>query len=146
MRAGGAQEAGAPGRAEQLDGLHRREDEPEAPAGQPEGAAVGDDGLHGEPARCGPHLQLGEELGVDVERDDVMALRGEVERDAAGPRADVEDRPGLGGGELAPERDVGVIGAALDVVPDDVGARRHANEPSAAPRATSSSRSASIAV
>ena len=53
--------------------------------------------------------------------------------------------PSAAAGELAPERDVGVVASALDVVPDDL-LGRHRNDPCAAPRATSSSRSASIAV
>ena len=44
-------------------------------------------------------------------------------------------------GELAPQRQVGVVGAALDVVPD-----HRVHELSAAPRVTRRSRSSSIAV
>ena len=48
------------------------------------------------------------------------------------------------GREVAPQRQVAVVGAALEVVPDD--RVPHANDPRAAPRSTSSSRSSSIAV
>ena len=42
---------------------------------------------------AGAPLELGQQRGVDVERDDVVAAAREVERDAAGAGADVEDRP-----------------------------------------------------
>ena len=64
--------------------------------------------------------QRGEQLGVAVERDDLVAAAREVERDAAGAGADVEHGRALAVGELAPQRQVEVVGAALDVVPDDV--------------------------
>ena len=74
-----------------------------------------------------------------------MAGVGELERDAAGARADVEDALGRLAGELAPERQVGVVAAALDVVPDHV-VGAHRQYASAWPRRVSSSRSSSSAV
>ena len=47
--------------------------------------------------------------------------RGEPQRDTPGARADVEHRPVRRGRELAPQRQVGGVGAALDVVPDHGG-------------------------
>ena len=64
--------------------------------------------------------QHGEELGVEVERGDRVAGGGERERDAAGAGADVEDPVRGLGRQLVPERQVGRVGAALDVVPDGV--------------------------
>ena len=104
-------------------------------------ARVGRDGADRE-AR-GALAQGVEQLRAAVERDDLVAAAGEVERDAPGPGADVEHRRALAVGQLAPQRQVEVVAAALDVVPEDLG---HVNEPCTAPRATSRSRSASIAV
>jgi hypothetical protein len=47
-----------------------------------------------------------------------VATLGKVECHPAGAGADVEDRPARGGGELAPQRQVGAVRRALDVVPD----------------------------
>src|SRR5204862_68429 len=66
-----------------------------------------------------------------------------VERDPAGPCADVEHRAVLGRRELAPDGQVGGVASAFDVVPDDLD---HRNDPFADPRATSSRRRSSIAV
>src|SRR4029079_13794437 len=95
----------------------------------------------------------GEQVGRAVEGADAVALAGEVERDAAGPGADVEHRAGVADREIAPQRQVLGVGAALDVVPDDLGHVRvlrpggaHAKLLPAAPRATSTSRRPSIAV
>ena len=76
----------------------------------------------------GAGVELGEQQRVEVERGDAMPVARELERDAPGSRADVEDRSGSLGadglrGELAPERQVGVVAAALQFVPDDVPAR-----------------------
>ena len=49
-----------------------------------------------------------------------MAGPGEVERHPAGAGADVEDPTAILGGQLAPQRQVGAVGAALEVVPDDL--------------------------
>ena len=97
---------------------------------------------------AGARAQLVGQLGLEVDGDDVVAPPREVERDAARAGADVEDRPARRGRQLAPERQVGGVAAALDVVPDDVlgSVVVTRTTPCAAPRATSSSRSASIAV
>ncbi len=141
----------AVGAAEQLDGLHGHEDQAEPPLAEVEVAGVGRDGLDRQPGRAG--AQGGEQVGRAVERDDPVALAGEVERHAPGPGADVEHRPGVADREIAPQRQVLGVGAALDVVPDDLGhvrvlrpGRAHAKLLPAAPRATSTSRSPSIAV
>ena len=77
--------------------------------------------------------------------------RGEVERDAPGAGADVEQRPAVR--RAASSRHSGRsarVAAALDVVPDDAGRRQrrgaHRQCPGAAPRRASRSRSSSSAV
>ncbi len=132
------------GRAtEDLHRLHRDEDQREAPP-EVECTRVRADRLDGQPA--GPRAQRVEQRLLGVERDDLVTAPGEVERDAPGSGADVEHRAADDVGERPPGVEVRVVGAALEVVPDDVVRAAHANDPSAAPRATSSSRSASIAV
>ena len=69
----------------------------------------------------------------------------EHQRDSAGAGANVENWPAVIGGKRAPTVKVGFVGAALEVVPDS-GLGDHANDSAAAPRATSSSRTSSIAV
>ncbi len=66
-------------------------------------------------------------------------------RDPAGAGADVEDRPGLLVGQPQPQRQVLQVAVALDLVPDDLGAR-HRQYSAASPRRASSSRSSSRAV
>ncbi len=96
-----------------------------------------------EPFALRARLELREQVGVEVERGDVVAGAGEVERDPAGARADVEHRARLLRGELAPQRQVGAVAAALDVVPAD---RAHRQYSLAAPRSESRPRSSSSAV
>src|SRR5919201_2968119 len=144
--AGAAQEARPPrGAPEQLDGLHRDKHEREAPP-EVEVTGVGARGLDVEAAGAGALPQRGKQLGVGVERDDLVSARGEVERHAAGAGAHVEHGPAGFCGKLAPQRQVLAVGAALDVVPQHGRPRGHENELPATPRATSTSRSASIAV
>ncbi len=85
--------------------------------------------------------------GVAVERDDVVADAGQVEGDAARPGAHVEHRRA---GELAPQGQVGVVAAALGVVPGDelvdAGVRAHRQYSRATPRSASSPLSSSSAV
>jgi hypothetical protein len=126
----------AAGPAEELERLHRDDDEREPPVAEVEGARVGLGGLDGERART--VAQGGEQVAVAVERDDLEAAPREVERDPPGAGADVQHRPAVLLGELAPQRQVGVVGAALDVVPD------RGAHPSALPPSTR--RSSSIAV
>ena len=115
-----AQEAPAAGRsAEQLDGLHGREDEREAPP-EVEVARVS---LHdADPADpLARALSSRSRTGVAVQGDDLEPLAREVERDAPGARAHVEHRAALAPGEPAPQRQVGAVAAALEVVPQHVG-------------------------
>ena len=61
---------------------------------------------------------------------DRVARAREVERDAPGARADVEHGAARRRGQLAPQRQVGGVGAALDVVPDhgaDVAHRQYSS-------------------
>src|SRR5215211_1022899 len=125
--------------AEQLHGLHRRQHDREA-AAQRELARVGADGLDRKAG--GASAKRLEQNRIAVQPDDGHAKRGEVERHAAGAATEVEHRAGAR--ELAPEGQVLGVAAAFEVVPDHV--HHQANDPFAAPRSTSSSRSASIAV
>ena len=113
-----AQERRAPGApAEQLQRLHRHEDERE-PAVEGEVARVGDHGLDGQPG--GAVLERPEERRVDVERDDRRAASRQRKGDPAGAGADVEHRTAGLVGEVMPERKILAVVAALEVVPEDV--------------------------
>ena len=146
-----AQERGpALGPAEQLDGLHRHEDQPEAPPRRGRSRA-----RRRRPSRpaARPRARAARRA-ASAERSSATTSwprAGEMQRHAAGAGADVEHRAAVDGREVAPQRQVLGVGAALDVVPDDLGHVRgpggaHAKLLPAAPRATSRSRSASIAV
>ena len=64
-------------------------------------------------------LELAGQRLVAFEGDNPMTAPGQVERDTARAGADIEDRlTGMRCGQLAPQRQVGAIGAALEVVPD----------------------------
>ena len=95
-------------------------------------------------------VQRRQQLGVDVERDDLVPGAREVQRHAPAARPDVEDRTAGGGGQLAPQRQVRRVAAALEVVPDHLGSLQGRPRSSPvlrrAPRRASSSRSSSIAV
>ena len=106
-----------------------------------------------------PHVELrlaravgerGGERGGSVEAGDRVPRGGEVERHPPGPAAELEHRgPATRSASSLPEREVGRVAAALDVVPDHLGVRRdgaHSPElPGEAARA-SSVRSSSSAV
>ena len=137
-----------PAGPQQLHGLHRRHDEREVAPLQREVARH----RRRPSARPGPRRAARRSSSASSAGSMSSATtswprraRSSVTRPVPAPTSRIG--PLRRGGELAPERDVGVVAAALDVVPDDVlGAGAHANDPVAAPRATSSSRSASIAV
>ena len=117
-----------------------------SPNGGPAELEAGGVGLLGadrDAGRLGAGGELGQQLAVEVERGDVVAVAGEVERHAPGAGADVEHRARLGLRQLAPQRQVGRVAAALDVVPDD---RAHRQYSLAAPRSESRPRSSSSAV
>ena len=94
------------GPAEELQRLHRHEDEGEA-AIDGEVARVGRDG--GDCEARGAVAQGFEQLRAAVERHHLVAAAREVERDAPGARADVEHRRALAVGQLAPQRQVEVV-------------------------------------
>ena len=98
------------------------------------------------PAARGALGEHGEQLAVAVERGDVVPVAGEPQRDAARAGADVEHRAARLARQLAPQRQVGVVAAALDVVPDHVRGDAHRQYSFAWPRRASSSRSSSSAV
>ena len=116
---------------------------PNGAPGELEAGGVGLLGADGEALALGARAQGREQLAVEVERGDVVAGAGEVQRHPAGAGADVEHRAGLGRRELAPQREVGGVAAALDVVPVD---RAHRQYSLAAPRSLSRPRSSSSAV
>jgi hypothetical protein len=129
VRQGAAEErraAGAP--AEQLQRLHRHDDQPE-PAREREPARVGDDGLDLQAHRA-PAQRL-QQRRVGVQRDHRGAAGGQVEADAAGPRADVQDRPAGLVGQRAPQRQVLGVPAAIEVVPERVEVHGAASLPGA---------------
>ena len=101
--------------AEDLNQLHGGQDQCEALAGR-EGARVGAEGGH----TGRPLLQRAEQLGVGVERVDVVSRGVEVASDPAGARPEIEDRSARVGRECAPQFEIGRVGAVLDVVPDDL--------------------------
>ena len=98
------------------------------------------------PGLGGARLEDAEQLGVEVERGHGVAGVGEPERDPPGAGADVEDAFRGVARELAPQRQIGLVAAALDVVPDGVLGDDHRQYASAWPRRVSSSRSSSSAV
>jgi hypothetical protein len=63
-------------------------------------------------------VELGEQVGIAIERDDLVSPPREVERHATGAGADVEDRPAGQRGELAPQRQIGRVRAAFEIVPE----------------------------
>ena len=77
--------------------------------------------LEPERGRLGTGAERGEHARLAVERRDGESVPREVERDPPCARADVEHRAAVLLGELAPERQVGLVAAALHVVPDDEG-------------------------
>ena len=70
-----------------------------------------------EPGGGGAPLELGRQLGVALDRDHLVAGAGQVEGHPPGARPQLEDGAGSRPGELLPERQVGVVGAAFDVMP-----------------------------
>jgi len=105
---------------------------------------VGVQGLRRQPP--GPRRERAEQLGVGVEADHLVPAAGQMEDDAAGPAAELEDRAAAALGQLLPERQVGLVAAALNVVPDRGGGRAHRQNSFAKPRSASSLRSSSRAV
>ena len=159
MRPGTPHERHASARAfEQLDRLHRHQAQGEVAPADREVASVGGDRLDAQSRRA--PAQLLEQDGVEIERRHRVAGSRELERHPTGTRADIEDRPFRALRELQPERQIGTIGTALELVPEDSRRRARGGRPSgrivprgvhdhellASPRAISSSRSESIAV
>jgi hypothetical protein len=158
----GGQEAGALLGAQELDRLHRHDDQGEALLAEVEARGVGLGDRDVELLRDRAVVQRREQVAVAVERDHGVAGARQVQRDAPGARPDVEDRAARLARQRPPQRQVGLIAAALDVVPDDhrrrgqrqrrlrdraqVPASRHRQYSSASPRWASSSRSSSSAV
>ena len=152
------------GPAEELDRLHGHDAQRVLARLQPKAARIRTYRAY-RPAARAP-AQCLEQHPLALERGHRVTGSGELERDAAATRADVEDRPWMLSGELPPQRQVRAVGAALEVVPDDLAAARarqgvpgavlrararspdhaQAHALSSSPRATKSSRSESIAV
>ena len=98
-----------------MERLHRHEHQRE-PATQREVTGVGDHRLDGQPRAA--VLQGLQQLGFGVEGDDAHAAGGEIEADATGAGADVEDGAARLAGQRSPQRQVLLVGAALEVVPE----------------------------
>ncbi len=149
VREGRAQRRGAARlAAEQVHELHRRKDRREG-AAEIELAGVRAHRLDLDTGFGAPGGERVQELLREVERRHVDAPAGEGERHASGPRPQLEHRPARLGGELGPDRQVGGVGAALDVVPDHLrvqSGRAHCQNSGASPRALSSRRSSISAV
>ncbi len=97
------------------------------PARSPVAAELAHVGLAGadlDACLLGPERERLEQLGSAVDRDHVETAAREVEADAAGAGAEVEDGPGRVRREPLPEPQVGAVGAVLGVVPDDRAAHR----------------------
>ena len=104
--------------AEQLDRLHRHEAQREVALGQRERARVSADGL--ETGLLSAFAQRPEQHVAAVERRDRVSGPRELQRHTAAAGADVEHATAAALRELAPERQVGAVAAALEVVPDDL--------------------------
>ncbi len=133
--------------AQQLDRLHRNDDQWEDAAGEREVTGVGANRLDRQ--ADGAALELRQKLGTVVERHDRMAGASECQRDAAGAGSDVKDRPTIElnlSRELQPKRKVLDVATAFDVMPDRLAHAAVSQYGETAPRETSSSWSASSAV
>jgi len=143
--AGRAQECESPARpAHQLDRLHRHQAEREVRAREAKVARIAPDRADGQSdSALG---ERGEQHGVALQGGELMAIARELQAHAPRARADLENRGPARDvvGDLAPEREIHAVQTALEVVPDHLRRAHHALL--ASPRATSSSRSASIAV
>ena len=122
--AGAAQEGGAAlGPTQDLDRLHGNGDKREAPA-EMEVSGVGLDDVDWEVAGTEP--QLGQKLGIVIQRRYLVPAPREVEGDATRSRPDVEDGIAHFSGQFAPQREVRRVPGTLHVVPDDRLRRGHA--------------------
>jgi len=119
MRLRPREEGGASCRAaQQLNGLHRHDAQREVAAAQLEGACVAHERAHGH--ALGALGERAQEDRVALQRGHAMARAREVQCHSSRARADVQDRAGARLGELAPQRQVGTVAAALQVMPDDL--------------------------
>ena len=126
--------------------LHRRQDQGELVLRARSRRASPTTASQRQPARARSR-QRREQLRVEVEADTRVPAPGQVQGDPAGAAAEVEHRAAGRGRQLLPERQVGRVGAALDVVPDHRRAgRAHRQNSFARPRSASSLRSSSSAV
>jgi hypothetical protein len=123
--------------AQELRDLHRRDDQGEGPF-ELERSRVGDNGIDPHPALMTARPKRGDQPRVAVEPGDLVPPSGERERHPAGAAADLEDRSPSIGRELVPEREVGGVARALDVVPDDAVVRRRAGRRPGGPAAAHS--------
>ena len=89
-------------------------------------------------------LELAGQVGIPLQSDHVVAVSGQVQRDAPCSRPELEHRASCGLGQLDPEREVGAVAAELDLLPD--GGSCHCQKSAARPRLASRVRSSSSAV
>ena len=125
--------------------LHRRDDRTEASLDL-EPARVADRRLDRQARLRGTAAQLGYQGRRAVDSGHLEPPAGEMKCDPAGAAAELEHGPGRLGAELAPERQVGGVASAFDLVPDDLLGRGHRQYSGASPRALSRVRSSSSAV
>jgi hypothetical protein len=134
-----------PASRQQLDRLHRHDDEREAPV-QRKGLGVRGDGRHRQSRGLRAHRERVEQHRLEVQRRDLVSGARQLQGDAPRAGADVEDTTSLRRRELPPQPGVRGIAAALHVVPDDQRGEGHRQCPCTSPRAASRSRSSSSAV
>ncbi len=105
---------------EQLDELHRGEDEIEA-APEVERAGIRGHGVELHLPRLRAPRRLLEERRLEVDAGDAVAAAREPDRHPARAAAEVEHVARRLAGQLVPQGQVGGVGAALHVVPDGLG-------------------------
>src|SRR4051812_31680381 len=103
---------------EQLHDLHRGDCKREV-ATKVEAAGVALGRLDVQLALARARCELVDEVGIRIERAQLVTPLRQVERDAPCAGTDVEDGSTRGFGQLPPQRQVDVIRSTLHVVPDD---------------------------
>ena len=104
-------------------------------------AGVGGDGRERQAAAA--LLEHREQLRLEIDADHLVAASGQMQGDATGSAAEIDHGASGRARQLLPERQIGRVGAALDVVPDR---DAHCQNSFARPRSASSLRSSISAV
>ena len=139
-----AQQTSAFGRAaHDLEELHRCDRQRKGLRFR-QAAGVGQDARDLESALLRPPGQLVEQLGIRVQGRQCVPAIGQVERHPSRSCSEIQDRPGRPPRQLAPNRKVGGVAGAFEVVPDH--RVPHSDHRLARPRLVSMSRRSSRAV